>query len=141
MADTAAHLVDSVFPVVPVRQWVLSSPFGLRYKMAYDSQLMSAVLNVFARAVLGHLRQRARKFLGLRNSQSGTVTFIQRFGDALNCNVHFHLLALDGVYTRTGDQKPEFHELPAPDDDEIVEFTTVVAMRTQSLLDRRGCWI
>jgi hypothetical protein len=138
MADTAAHLVDYVFPVVPVRQWVLSSPFALRYKMAYDSQLMSDVLNVFARAVLGDLRRRARKFLGLRDSQSGAVTFIQRFGDALNCNVHFHLLALDGVYTRTGDQKPEFHELPGPDDDEIVEFTTVVAMRTQSLLDRRG---
>ena len=28
MADTAAHLVDRVFPVVPVRQWVLSLPFA-----------------------------------------------------------------------------------------------------------------
>jgi hypothetical protein len=26
------------------------------------------------------------------------VTFIQRFGDALNLNVHFHMLAQDGVY-------------------------------------------
>ena len=90
MADTAAHLVDHVFPVAPVRQWVLSSPFALRYKMAYDSRLMSDVLNVVARAVLSHLRPRARKFMGLRDSQSGAVTFIQRFGDALNCNVHFH---------------------------------------------------
>ena len=62
----------------------------LRYKMAYDSRLMSDVLNVVARAVLSHLRPRARKFMGLRDSQSGAVTFIQRFGDALNCNVHFH---------------------------------------------------
>ena len=61
MADTAAHLVDHVFPVVPVRQWVLSSPFALRYKMAYDARLMSDVLNIFATAVLGHLRRRARK--------------------------------------------------------------------------------
>ena len=30
MADTAAHLVDHVFPVAPVRQWVLSSPFALQ---------------------------------------------------------------------------------------------------------------
>jgi hypothetical protein len=29
MADTAAHLVDHVFPEVPVRQWVLSVPFPL----------------------------------------------------------------------------------------------------------------
>lgn len=55
MADTAAHLVNRVLPVVPVRQWVLSVPFALRYRMAYDSQLMSAVLSVFVRAVLWHL--------------------------------------------------------------------------------------
>jgi hypothetical protein len=36
MADTAAHLVDRVFPHVPVRQWVLSLPFALRYRLAYD---------------------------------------------------------------------------------------------------------
>jgi Putative transposase len=138
MAETAAHLVDHVFPVAPVRQWVLSSPFALRYKMAYDSHLMSDVLNIFARTVLGGLRRRAAKLLGLRDSQGGAVTFIQRFGDALNCNVHFHLLALDGVYTRAESEKPEFHELPEPEDDQIVDFTTVVATRIQSLLERRG---
>ena len=37
MADTAAHLVDHVFPRVPVRQWVLSLPFGLRYRLALRS--------------------------------------------------------------------------------------------------------
>jgi hypothetical protein len=37
MSDTAAHLVDRVFPWVPTRQWVLSLPFKLRYRMAYDS--------------------------------------------------------------------------------------------------------
>jgi hypothetical protein len=34
MADTAAHLVDHVFPEAPVRQWVLSVPFALRYRLA-----------------------------------------------------------------------------------------------------------
>ena len=28
MAETAAHLVDHVFPPLPVRQWVLSLPNG-----------------------------------------------------------------------------------------------------------------
>ena len=46
MADTAARLVDSVFPIVPVRQRVLSLPFALRYRMAYDASLLSDVLNV-----------------------------------------------------------------------------------------------
>src|SRR5438093_8625907 len=49
MADTAAHLVDCVFPWVPVRQWVLSLPFKLRYLMAYDSDLMADILNIFVR--------------------------------------------------------------------------------------------
>ena len=34
MSDTAAHLVDRVFPEIPVRQWVLSFPFALRYRLA-----------------------------------------------------------------------------------------------------------
>jgi hypothetical protein len=33
MADTAAHLVDRVLPEVPVRQWVLSLSFALRYRL------------------------------------------------------------------------------------------------------------
>ncbi len=71
MADTAAHLVDRVLPVVPVRQWVLSLPFALRYRMAYDSRLTSDVLNVFIRALFGELRRRAHELLGVRSSQCG----------------------------------------------------------------------
>jgi hypothetical protein len=61
MAETAAHLVDHVFPIVPVRQWVLSIPFALRYRLAYDSGVLSDVLNVFIRVVFGELRRRARE--------------------------------------------------------------------------------
>src|SRR6516225_7073402 len=133
MADTAAHLVDRVLPVAPVRQWVLSVPFALRYRMAYDSQLMSAILNVFVRAVLGHLRRRASESLESMKSQGGAVTFVQRFGDALNLNVHFHVLVLDGVYVRNGDGPPEFHELLAPEDIEVVQLAALVAGRIHSL--------
>jgi hypothetical protein len=38
MAETAAFLVDQVLPRAPVRQWVLSLPIELRYRLAYDSQ-------------------------------------------------------------------------------------------------------
>lgn len=34
MAETAALLVDEVFPDVPLRQWVISFPFPLRYLFA-----------------------------------------------------------------------------------------------------------
>jgi hypothetical protein len=35
MVDTAARLVDEVLPPVPVRQWVLSLPFEIRYRLAW----------------------------------------------------------------------------------------------------------
>src|SRR2546425_2060864 len=138
MADTAAHLVDRVFPIVPVRQWVLSLPFALRYRMAYDARLTSGVLNVFIRALFGELRRRASELLNVRNSQCGAVTFVQRFGDALNANPHFHSLVIDGVYAIGEDGRPEFHELQAPEDEEVMRLTTLVSQRVQSVLKRRG---
>ena len=59
MADTAAHLVDRVLPQVPVRQWVLSLPFALRYRLAYDAKLVAGVLQIFAHTVFGSLLRRA----------------------------------------------------------------------------------
>jgi hypothetical protein len=47
MADTAAHLARRALPEVPVRQWVLSLPFALRYRLAYDAPLVREVLAVF----------------------------------------------------------------------------------------------
>ncbi len=138
MADTAAHLVDRVFPIVPVRQWVLSLPFALRYRMAYDARLAGYVLNVFIRALFGELRRRAHELLGLPSSQCGAVTFVQRYGDALNANPHFHCLVIDGVYAAGEDGRPEFHQLPAPEDEEVLRLTTIVSQRVQSRLERRG---
>jgi hypothetical protein len=31
----------------------------------------------------------------------GAVSFVHRFGGAVNLNVHFHTLALDGVYVES----------------------------------------
>ena len=47
MADTAAHLVDCVLPEVPIRQWVLTLPYPLRYRCAYNARLTSQVLRAF----------------------------------------------------------------------------------------------
>jgi hypothetical protein len=79
MADTAAHLVDRVFPDVPVRQYVLSLPYRLRYLLAYDPDLCSGVRRIFVRAVLSFLERRARK-QGIRKARSGAVVFVQRGG-------------------------------------------------------------
>jgi hypothetical protein len=54
--DTAAHLVDCVLPEVPVRQWVLSLPYPVRYSCAWDAKLTSEVLRAFMRALFAMLR-------------------------------------------------------------------------------------
>ena len=46
MAERAAHLVDHVFPSVPVRQWVLSVPPRLRYVLAWNHDLCRDVVGV-----------------------------------------------------------------------------------------------
>jgi hypothetical protein len=84
MADTAAHLVDRVFPKVPVRQWVLSLPHALRYRLAYDASLVRDLLQIFVRAVFASLLSRAGIRASNRQARCGAVSFVQRFGDALN---------------------------------------------------------
>jgi len=98
MAERAAHLIDHVLPDVSVRQWVLSLPHRLRYLLAWDHDLCRAVSGVAVRAVLGFLRRRARPD-GIDDGRSGAVVVVQRFGGALNLNVHLHALVLDGVFT------------------------------------------
>ena len=39
MSDTALHLVERVFPEVPIRQWVCSLPCLLRVHLGYDMEL------------------------------------------------------------------------------------------------------
>jgi len=139
MADTAAHLVDRVIPWVPVRQWVLSLPFALRYRLAWDATLASQVLGCFLGSVFASLRRRARLRVGRRRSfQCGAVTFVQRFGDALNLNVHFHSLVLDGVYARDEQGGVRFHPLPPPDGAEVARVASRIARRIARLLERRG---
>ena len=98
MVETSAHLIDHVIPTVPVRQWVLSFPWPLRLLFARQPDTLSRCLAVIIRAIETDLIRRA----GLTRAggaRSGVVTLVQRFGSALNLNIHLHVLALDGVYT------------------------------------------
>jgi len=97
MNETAALLVDHVLPPVPVRQWVLTLPIELRYRLAYDGQLCSDALAVFLRAVSGWYRRRASE-LGYPGGHTGAVTVIQRANSDLRLAPHFHSLLLDGVH-------------------------------------------
>jgi hypothetical protein len=74
--------MDAVLPQVPVRQWVLTVPYRLRYRLAWDHALSRAVLGVYARALLAFYAQAAHR-RGVAGGRTRTVTVIQRFGGAL----------------------------------------------------------
>ena len=77
VAERAACLIDEVLPRVPVRQWVLTLPYRLRYRLAWDHALGRAVLGVYARVLLAFHARTARAH-GIPDGQTGTVTVIQR---------------------------------------------------------------
>lgn len=93
---------------------------------------------MFIRVVFRWLRDSAAHE-GARDGQRGAITVIQRFGSALNLNLHIHSLVLDGVYTRpTPTGAPVFHAPAAPTDEEIGTVLARVHARVQRLLRRRG---
>ncbi len=96
MTDGAALLADEVLPAKPIRQWVLSLPFALRFLLATDPKSLRHVLGIVYRTISAHILKKAR--LTRSTGAMGAVTLIQRFGSALNLNVHFHMLVLDGAY-------------------------------------------
>jgi len=138
MADTAARLVDCILPEAPVRQWVLTLPYPLRYRCAWDARLTSEVLRAFLRALFADQRRRARHHHGVRGARCASVTFIQRFGSALNLNPHFHSLVLDGVYAGPAYAPGPFLPLPPPKTEDVARVMAGTAQRVMRLLEKRG---
>ncbi len=148
MAETAALLADDVFPDVPLRQWVISltqstrfargvgSPFPLRFLFAAHPQAMGKVLGIVYRAISTHLIHKAG--LQLKDGATGAVTLIQRFGSALNRNIHFHILFLDGVYVYRDHRPPRFQRVRGPDKSELEDLVQRISQRAGRCLERLG---
>ena len=137
MVERAAHLVDRVFPEVPVRQWVLTLPPRLRYLCAWDHALCRAVVAVYLRTVGGWLRARARR-RGITGGRFGAVAILQRFGSALNLNVHMHALLADGVFAADAAGRVRFRRDTSGAPRDLAALLGRIARRIERLLARRG---
>ena len=137
MTERAAHLVDAVLPRVPVRQWVLTVPYRLRYRLAWNHGLSRTVLQVCTRVLLDVYARGARA-RGVPGGRTGSVTVMQRAGSELNANLHFHTLVLDGVFAEDPGGALAFHPAPAPSDAEVAAALATMRHRVQRLLVRRG---
>ncbi len=87
MAESAALLIDEVLPQQPMRQWVLSFPYPLRFLFATRPAIMGQVLGIVYRVIATHRVKKAG--MTHKTARTGAVTLIQRFGSALNLNIHF----------------------------------------------------
>jgi ribosomal protein S27E len=59
MVESAALLIDEVLPEVPVRQWVLSVPFPLRFLFASQPAALGQALAIVYRAIGAFLIKKA----------------------------------------------------------------------------------
>jgi len=136
MAETAALLVDDVLPHKPIRQWVLSFPYPLRFLLSNNPQILSGVLGIVNRAISTYLIKKAG-YTKVR-AHTGAVTLIQRFGSALNLNVHFHTLFIDGVYQIKHNGQLRFHRVNAPAASDLNTLVATISQRIAVHLERQG---
>jgi hypothetical protein len=96
---------------------------------------MGEALRIVYRVISGFLIHKA----GLTRStgQCGAVTLIQRFGSALNLNVHFHMLIPDGVYLTETDP-PYLRRVSPPTTAELQALAQRISERIGRHLERKG---
>ena len=92
-------------------------------------------INQRHRAISNHLIHEAG--CTADTAQTGAVTLIQRFGSALNLNIHFHMLFLDGIY-RTTESGPRFRRVKAPTPAALDLLVHTLSERIARHLERRG---
>jgi hypothetical protein len=137
MIESAAHLVDHVFPEASTRQFVLTFPIPLRFLLAAQPEALTLVLAVVQRGISTFVVQHSGLTVS-SGARTGAVTLIQRFGSALN--PHLHMLFLDGAYSFSG-QRPTFHRARRLPPDELLKLLDSLSRRIVRLLERRGLLI
>lgn len=127
MNDEANHIINKVMPEVTTRQWVLSLPFRIRYVLAHNKKLTNELLKIFIRTLESYQKKRVQN----KTAKIGAITFIQRFGSALNLNVHFHTLMTDGAYIPQKDQTYQFIRLPHPAHEELQQLVNKIKLKIE----------
>jgi Transposase zinc-binding domain/Putative transposase len=141
MAQTAAHLVEGVMPWVPTRQWVVSVPVPLRYWTAPSRDLTAQVHGIIRTTIAQfYVNQAVERGAERQKVQPGSVTFLQRFGGALQLNIHYHLIVIEGVFLDRTDQglKSRFLKGEPPSDADAAHVVQQISRRVIRNLRRLG---
>jgi hypothetical protein len=96
------------------------------------------VLRCYLQAVVADQRRRAKQDLGIRRGLCGSVTFIERFGSALNLTPSFHTLMLAGVCPGTSSEPGPFPPLSPPGTEDLARVLAGTARRIRRRLESSG---
>ena len=136
MAEAATHLTEHVLPMAPYRQFVVSFPIPMRYWLNGNRKFATRVYKIVSQSIHNDYIAKA-KAKGSKNPVPGTIAFLQRAGSALNLNPDLHVLALDGTYSRVGDQA-KLRCAEAITDDEVAQLLSDIIRRVTKLCVRSG---
>ena len=125
--EISAHLVDEVIPRVPIRQWVITFPFDLRYLLAWHKKLRAQILSAVMRGLERHYVAQARA-QGGQDPKYAAVSVAQRMDGAVRLNVHFHVLCADGAWIKT-ENAVEFLQAPPITQDVVEEVFADILQR------------
>ena len=101
--------------------------------MASNKNLLGKVHKIFASEIESFYTKKHKKA-----SRSGSVCCVQRFGGALNLNVHFHLLQIEGVYELKKTATAKFKKRKAPSGHDIKNLVMVIREKIIKHLRRSG---
>ena len=118
------------------RQWVLSTPFEIRFLLARRVDAFNRLMKLFSEEVMHATHQRA-KCAGVELPRAAGVSFPQRFGSALQRGPHVHAVFCDGVFQL---ERPDarFRPLPPPESWELDHVCQRVHDRLRRWLIRKG---
>jgi hypothetical protein len=93
-------------------------------------------MGIVHRAISTHIVSKA----GFSNKQAktGAATLIQRFGSALNLNIHFHMLFLEGAISENPWGGTTFTRIKAPSHDDMVALVHTISQRIARYLEKVG---
>ncbi len=142
MLQTSDRLVESVWPEVPARQFVLTFPHQVRYWLARDANLLSDVSWTVVEVIREFYQDYTIRDFKLQGKvgvgDTGAVVFVQRFGSSLALNPHLHIAFMDGVWCESKSRGLEFVAYERFDTSAVIHVLEKIHEALSDLFIKRG---
>jgi hypothetical protein len=119
----------------------VSAPIPLRYWTASSRDLTTQVHTIIRTTIAQfYVKQAVKRGAERQKVQPGAGTFLQRFGGALQLNLHYHVIFMEGVFLdRTAHGlTPRFVKGEPPSDADIAYVVQKISRRVIRTLRRLG---